>query len=112
MEPQHCSITFENGVATLEPQPGAHVMLNNVLIESPARLSQGCIIFLGKAHVFRYNITVNVGVFIQSAVSFRFNDPAEAAELRKGERTHNLSRLSLLSWSTPDLATSMENLQP
>lgn len=54
MEPQHCSITFQNGVATLEPQPGAHVMLNNVLIESPARLSQGCIIFLGKAHVFRY----------------------------------------------------------
>lgn len=53
MEPQHCSITFQNGVATLEPQPGAHVMLNNVLIESPARLSQGCIIFLGKAHVFR-----------------------------------------------------------
>lgn len=53
MEPQHCSITFKNGVATLEPQPGAHVMLNNVLIESPARLSQGCIIFLGKAHVFR-----------------------------------------------------------
>lgn len=41
----------------------------------------------------------------------RFNDPAEAAELRKGEKIHNLSRLSLLSWSTPDLAISMENLQ-
>ncbi|XP_008195797.2 kinesin-like protein Klp98A isoform X1 [Tribolium castaneum] len=94
MEPQHCTITFENGVATLTPNPGAYVMLNNVLIEAPARLSQGCIIFLGKAHVFR------------------FNDPAEAAELRKGERTYNLSRLSLLSWSTPDLAVSMENLQP
>lgn len=53
MEPQHCVITFEKGVATLTPQQGAHVMLNNVLIESPARLSQGCIIFLGKAHVFR-----------------------------------------------------------
>ncbi|KAJ8954794.1 hypothetical protein NQ318_014906 [Aromia moschata] len=93
MEPQHCSITFENGVATLVPQPGAHVLLNNSILESPARLSQGCIIFLGKAHVFR------------------FNDPAEAAELRKGEKTYNLSRLSLLSWSTPDLAVSMENLQ-
>ncbi|KAL3287107.1 hypothetical protein HHI36_001588 [Cryptolaemus montrouzieri] len=94
MEPQHCVITFENGIATLHPQPGAHIMLNNTLIESPSRLSQGCIIFLGKAHVFR------------------FNDPAEAAELRKGEKTYNLSRLSLLSWSTPDLAISMENLQP
>ncbi|KAJ8925878.1 hypothetical protein NQ315_009730 [Exocentrus adspersus] len=93
IEPEHCTITFENGVATLEPHPGAHVMLNNVLLETPARLSQGCIIFLGKSHVFR------------------FNDPAEAAELRKGEKTYNLSRLSLLSWSSPDLAVSMENLQ-
>ncbi|CAG9830106.1 unnamed protein product [Diabrotica balteata] len=93
MEPQHCTITFENGVATLIPHLGAQVMLNNTLLESPARLSQGCIIFIGKAHVFR------------------FNDPAEAAELRKGEKIHNLSRLSLLSWSTPDLAVSMENLQ-
>nr|CAI5852223.1 unnamed protein product [Callosobruchus analis] len=93
MEPKHCTITFQNGVATLIPHPGAQVLLNNCVLESPARLSQGCIIFLGKAHVFR------------------FNDPAEAAELRKGERTRNLSRLSLLSWSTPDLAVSMENLQ-
>ncbi|CAH1112604.1 unnamed protein product [Psylliodes chrysocephalus] len=93
MEPQHCTITFEKGIATLIPYPGAQVMLNNTVLESAARLSQGCIIFLGKAHVFR------------------FNDPAEAAELRKGEKTYNLSRLSLLSWSTPDLAISMENLQ-
>ncbi|XP_074037348.1 kinesin-like protein 98A isoform X2 [Leptinotarsa decemlineata] len=93
MEPQHCTISFENGVATLIPHPGAQVMLNNNHLESPARLSQGCIIFLGKAHVFR------------------FNDPAEAAELRKNEKAHNLSRLSLLSWSTPDLNVSMENLQ-
>ncbi|KAK9707878.1 Kinesin motor domain [Popillia japonica] len=78
MEPKHCTITFENGIAFLNPSPGA----------------QGCIIFLGRAHVFR------------------FNDPAEAAELRKGERTINLARLSLLSWSTPDLATSIENLPP
>ncbi|KAG5878934.1 hypothetical protein JTB14_005987 [Gonioctena quinquepunctata] len=93
MEPQHCTISFENGIATLIPHSGAQVTLNNSHLESPARLSQGCIIFLGKAHVFR------------------FNDPAEAAELRKSEKTHNLSRLSLLSWSTPDLAVSMENLQ-
>lgn len=93
MEPEHCSIIFQNGMATLSPKPGAYVMLNSQLLESPAKLSQGCIIFLGKAHVFR------------------FNDPAEAAELRKGEKAHNLSRLSLLSWSTPDLALSIENLQ-
>lgn len=53
MEPQHCTITFENGMATLIPHPDAHVMLNNCILESPARLSQGCIIFLGKTHVFR-----------------------------------------------------------
>ncbi|CAH0550729.1 unnamed protein product [Brassicogethes aeneus] len=92
MEAHHCTITFENGVATLIPQQGAHVMLYNTVIESPTKLSQGCIIFLGKTHVFR------------------FNDPAEAAELRRGEKSFNLSRLSLLSWSTPDLAVSMENL--
>lgn len=94
MEPQHCSIIFEKGTAMLHPKPNAQVWLNNVMIESPARLMQGCIIFLGRAHVFR------------------FNDPAEAAELRKGEKTLNLSRMSLLSWSTPDLGASFENLQP
>jgi len=43
---------------------------------------------------------------------FRYNDPVEAAKLRKeGSRSHlSLSRLSLLSWSTPDLAWSSENL--
>lgn len=94
MEPQHCTISFEKGIAILKPNTGAQVWLNNVPIETPARLSQGCIIFLGRAHVFR------------------FNDPAEAAELRKGEKALNLSRLSLLSWSTPDLVSSMESLQP
>lgn len=94
MEAQHCTLNLLNGIATIEPKAGAQVWLNNVLIETPARLSQGCIIFLGRAHVFR------------------FNDPVEAAELRKGERAHNLSRLSLLSWSTPDLAASTENLPP
>lgn len=93
MEPQHCTITFFGGVAMLNPLPGAQVWLNNVLIENPSRLSQGCIIFLARAHVFR------------------FNDPAEAAELRKSERTH-LSRMSLLSWSTPDLAAVADTSLP
>jgi hypothetical protein len=49
---------------------------------------------LGRAHMFRYN------------------DPAEAAQLRKeGSQSQlNLSRLSLLSWSSPELACSAENL--
>ncbi|KAF5280415.1 hypothetical protein FQR65_LT03224 [Abscondita terminalis] len=93
MESQHCSIILEKGTATLFPKPNAQIWLNSNLIESPARLTQGCIIFIGRAHVFR------------------FNDPVEAAELRKGERTVNLSRMSLLSWSTPDLGSSFENLQ-
>ncbi|KAJ4450484.1 Kinesin-like protein Klp98A, partial [Periplaneta americana] len=55
---------------------------------------QGCLLLLGRTNMFRYN------------------DPVEAAKLRKeGSRSHlNLSRLSLLSWSTPDLAWSSENL--
>jgi hypothetical protein len=54
----------------------------------------GCIILLGRTNMFRYN------------------DPVEAAKLRKeGSRSHlSLSRLSLLSWSMPDLAWSSENL--
>ena len=43
---------------------------------------------------------------------FRFNDPQEAARLRKeGNKTHlNLSRLSFLSRSTTDLVRSFDNL--
>ena len=54
----------------------------------------GCILLLGRTNMFRYN------------------DPAEAAKLRREGSTSmmNLSRLSLLSWSTTDLATSTENL--
>lgn len=53
----------------------------------------GCILLLGRTNMFRYN------------------DPAEAAKLRQeGASVMNLSRLSLLSWSTTDLAASTENL--
>lgn len=53
MESEHCTITFKDGVAMLEPCPGAQVWLNNNVIEGPTKLFQGCIIFLGRAHVFR-----------------------------------------------------------
>ncbi|XP_046971492.1 kinesin-like protein Klp98A isoform X2 [Vanessa cardui] len=91
--PLHCRITLQEGVATIIPAPSAQCWLNTVLLDKPAKLSQGCILLLGRTNMFRYN------------------DPAEAAKLRQeGASVMNLSRLSLLSWSTTDLAASNENL--
>ncbi|XP_023721823.1 kinesin-like protein Klp98A isoform X2 [Cryptotermes secundus] len=94
IETEHCSVMLKDGVATLIPRQQAQCWVNTVLVDKPTRLSQGCLILLGRTNMFRYN------------------DPFEAAELRKeGSRSHlNLSRLSLLSWSTPDLMCSNENL--
>ncbi|XP_077297950.1 kinesin-like protein 98A [Arctopsyche grandis] len=91
---EHCRISLHDGVATIYPNQNAQCWLNTVLIDKPAKLSQGCILLLGRTNMFRYN------------------DPAEAAKLRKEGSTSmmNLSRLSLLSWSTTDLAASTENL--
>ncbi|XP_045453081.1 kinesin-like protein Klp98A [Melitaea cinxia] len=91
--PLHCRVALADGVATISPAPGAQCWLNTVLLDRPAKLSQGCILLLGRTNMFRYN------------------DPAEAAKLRQeGASAMNLSRLSLLSWSTTDLAASNENL--
>ncbi|XP_052744036.1 kinesin-like protein Klp98A [Bicyclus anynana] len=91
--PLHCRVTLREGVATITPASGAQCWLNTVLLDKPAKLSQGCILLLGRTNMFRYN------------------DPAEAAKLRQeGASAMNLSRLSLLSWSTTDLAASTENL--
>ncbi|KAF9809774.1 hypothetical protein SFRURICE_000255, partial [Spodoptera frugiperda] len=92
--PLHCRVLLSAGTATLQPAPGAQCWLNTVLIDKPAKLSQGCILLLGRTNMFRYN------------------DPAEAAKLRQegSASVMNLSRLSLLSWSTTDLAASTENL--
>ncbi|XP_045776458.1 kinesin-like protein Klp98A isoform X2 [Maniola jurtina] len=91
--PLHCRVTLREGVATITPASGAQCWLNTVLLDKPAKLSQGCILLLGRTNMFRYN------------------DPAEAAKLRQeGASSMNLSRLSLLSWSTTDLAASTENL--
>lgn len=92
--PLHCRVVLQQGVATLHPAQGSQCWLNTVLIDKPAKLSQGCILLLGRTNMFRYN------------------DPAEAAKLRQGGGSSlmNLSRLSLLSWSTTDLANSTENL--
>ncbi|CAG9565728.1 unnamed protein product [Danaus chrysippus] len=90
--PLHCRVSLREGVATISPAPGAQCWLNTVLLDRPAKLSQGCILLLGRTNMFRYN------------------DPAEAAKLREGGAPINLSRLSLLSWSATDLAASTENL--
>ncbi|KAG7297671.1 hypothetical protein JYU34_018387 [Plutella xylostella] len=81
--PSHCRITLRGGAATLLPR--GVCWLNTVLLDQPTRLSQGCILLLGRTNMFRYN------------------DPAEAAKLRQEGAVLNLSRLSLLSWSTTDL---------
>lgn len=102
VEPEHCVVELDSGVATLHPL-SLHCWINTAQVDKPTRLSQGCIILLGRNNMFRYN------------------DPAEAAKLRKEGGTGNgnlqstvvnLSRLSLLSWSVSDLhaSSSSDNL--
>jgi len=87
--PRHCWIQLEGGVATLHPAPGSLCLVNAAPIEEPVRLSQGCVIVLGKTNMFRYN------------------DPLEAADLRKSMtekcRKTSLMNQSLLSQSLSDL---------
>ncbi|KYN32776.1 Kinesin-like protein KIF16B [Trachymyrmex septentrionalis] len=96
VEPEHCVVELDSGVATLHPL-SSHCWINTAQVDKPTRLSQGCIILLGRNNMFRYN------------------DPAEAAKLRKEggsgngnlqSTVVNLSRLSLLSWSVSDLHAS------
>lgn len=39
--PEHCRISLHDGVATIYPHPNAQCWLNTVLIDKPAKLSQG-----------------------------------------------------------------------
>ncbi|XP_071633443.1 kinesin-like protein Klp98A isoform X1 [Temnothorax longispinosus] len=96
VESEHCIVELDSGVATLHPL-SSHCWINTAQVDKPTRLSQGCIILLGRNNMFRYN------------------DPAEAAKLRKEggsgngnlqSTVVNLSRLSLLSWSVSDLHAS------
>ncbi|XP_071868288.1 kinesin-like protein 98A isoform X2 [Bombus fervidus] len=102
VEPEHCVVELDSGIAILHPL-SPHCWINTAQVDKPTRLSQGCIILLGRNNMFRYN------------------DPAEAAKLRKEGGTGNgnlqstvanLSRLSLLSWSVSDLhaSSSSDNL--
>lgn len=39
--PLHCRVSLADGVATISPAPGAQCWLNTVLLDRPAKLSQG-----------------------------------------------------------------------
>lgn len=86
--PEHCSIVIEKGSATIHPNDGAQCWLNANLIDQPMPISQGDILLLGRTNMFRYN------------------NPAEAAKLRKNSTRNNRMDLSRLSF----IAASRENL--
>ena len=103
IEPSHCVISLtKEGVATLMPSvEGALCMVNASAVAEPTRLSQGCVIVLGKTNMFRYN------------------DPTEAANLRQQNKANGgtngvnknhstvLSNQSLLSQSFSDLRSAV-----
>lgn len=89
--PEHCRIVIEKGSATIHPNGGAQCWLNANLIDQPMAISQGDILLLGRTNMFRYN------------------NPAEAAKLRKSSTKSNrmdLSRLSLIAASRENLCNS------
>ncbi|XP_075164905.1 kinesin-like protein 98A isoform X2 [Haematobia irritans] len=90
IRPQHCTIILKDGICTLHPSPLAQCWLNAHLIDEPTNISQGDIILLGRTNIFR------------------FNNPTEAARLRKEYNRSQLdmSRLSLITSSRENLLTS------
>lgn len=93
--PIHCTIKLLNGRAVIQPHSGAQCWLNANLIEQPEPISQGDILLFGRNNMFRYN------------------NPIEAAKLRKGEHRNrsrsrpDLSRLSLIAASRENLSGSL-----
>ena len=51
----HCVIELKEGTATLIPTEGALCSVNASLVTQPTRLSQGCVVVLGKTNMFRFN---------------------------------------------------------
>ncbi|KAG1654161.1 Kinesin-like protein KIF16B [Nymphon striatum] len=93
VEDEHCVIELKDGIATLIPLNQGHCKVNFVAVDERTRLSQGCVILIGRTNMFRYN------------------DPAEVEKLKKEKNAGslmNLSRLSLLDLnrSANDLLTS------
>ncbi|KAB7504257.1 Kinesin-like protein Klp98A [Armadillidium nasatum] len=91
---EHCVIKLQGEKATLERKVDAEVIVNDELVTDSTKLIHGAMIRVGGCHVFRYN------------------DPQEAARIRKqGNRSSmNLSRLSFLSRSINDLLRSYDSL--
>lgn len=88
---EHCRIVITKGSATIHPNDGAQCWLNANLIDQPMPISQGDILLLGRTNMFRYN------------------NPAEAAKLRKNSTRTNkmdMSRLSLIAASRENLCNS------
>ena len=83
----HCKIVLANGVATLVPSGSdALCLVNAALVTRPTKLSQGCVLVLGKTNMFRYN------------------DPKEAEKMRLDQTlSEPLKNRSLLSQSLSDL---------
>ncbi|KAK2158584.1 hypothetical protein LSH36_167g07057 [Paralvinella palmiformis] len=92
--PHHCTIEHTDGKVSLIPSPGAYCTINGFAVTEPTPLTQGAVILLGKASMFR------------------FNHPGQVAQLKKEFKgsNPNLSRVSLLSRSLTDLYRSSENL--
>ncbi|XP_013103860.2 kinesin-like protein Klp98A [Stomoxys calcitrans] len=90
IRPQHCTIVLKDGICTLHPGALAQCWLNAHLIDEPTNISQGDIILLGRTNIFR------------------FNNPTEAARLRKefNRSQLDMSRLSLITSSRENLLTS------
>lgn len=88
--PEHCTIILQNGNAVIYPNQQAKCWLNGNCLEESSRICQGDILVLGRTNMFRYN------------------NPAEAAQLRKdASRSRlDLSRLSLIAASRENLSGS------
>ncbi|XP_078001290.1 kinesin-like protein KIF16B [Glandiceps talaboti] len=82
IEKEHCMFKNANGVVNLIPLKKAPCSINGQAIMEATSLTQGCVVLLGKTHMFR------------------FNHPAEAARLRMERKSKSMT----------DLAQSTENL--
>ncbi|XP_078673462.1 uncharacterized protein LOC144912288 isoform X3 [Branchiostoma floridae x Branchiostoma belcheri] len=77
MEKEHCVIRNENNTVFLHPVNNAVCAVNGMDITTPIRLKQGAVILLGKMHMFR------------------FNNPFEAARLRRERSTGSMNGVGL-----------------
>jgi len=93
IEDEHCFIDLIDGVATLTAINGSLCFINTIQIKEPTKLSQGCVILLGKNNMFRYN------------------DPLEVIRLKMEKNETSSPHLNLSKvLSQSELAKSWDNL--